>query len=346
MKAWLRMKNARATVDTPLMRNGGMLLKQLISSCNGECNPIRCFSAKELQTATNNYDKSRILLDDCVYRLYKGTLEGRPICIKKFHPYYNFQNRIQSIIDEIVVASQMSTHKNVLKLLGCSLETEIPILVYEFTESNGTLADTLYGSNERGLPPLPWKCRLKVAKDIAHAFAYLHTGFSRPIIHRDVTPDIFFLDQQNVAKLFDLSLCMSIPDGESHIQVSRIVGRKGYMAPEYAMHGRANEKSDVFSFGMLLLEILSGQSISCLNEKDDSPMWEHSARVKHYIKSNEFNKIVDPTILTEAGWPEKEQQLQDFTALAFRCISETEDDRPTMTDVAKQLRQIEQSATC
>ncbi|XP_057962374.1 serine/threonine-protein kinase ZRK1-like [Malania oleifera] len=264
--------------------------------------------------------------------------EGRPICIRKYLP-------ASSAIKEIVIASWMSNHKNVLKLLGCCLETEIPILVFDFAKIKGTLGRSLYGSYKPEWQPLPWKCRLKVAVEVANAVAYLHTALPTPIIHRDIKPENIFLDQSNFAKLYDFSLCIPIPEGETQVAVGDVSGTFGFLAPENITTYCLTEKADVYSFGMLLLVLLTGQRYFWrqfdLNEAD---LVELSNATKYFVENNRLSEIVDPVVLKEvAGRPGMEQQLKDFATVVLRCINLTVEDRPTMIDAAKQLMQIEQS---
>ncbi|XP_057962363.1 serine/threonine-protein kinase ZRK1-like [Malania oleifera] len=389
MSACLRIKRKKeketdSRGQSSFIKNGGLLLEKLIAIRNEKRSPVRNFSAEQLKSATNNYDERQILHEAGDCKLYKGTLQDRPICIKKFvaqperlrsdvneiaiatrmsihkkddgyifykgtrqdkpvciKKFFPSSSKYVSLaINEIANASQVSAHKHVLKLLGCCLETEIPILVYEFVQ-NGTLSDRLYGSDRQ---PLPWKCRLRIARDIAHAVAYLHAAFSRPIIHRDIKPSNILLDQQNVAKLSDFSLCISIPEGKQRVK-DAVCGTIGFIAPEYATTGYISEKSDVFAFGVLLLVLLTAQIV--WDQKFlHNDFFLISGRVKYHVENNRFNEIVDSRILEETLWSGTEQQLQDFTALAFRCINENEEDRPTMINVAKILGQMEKSSHC
>lgn len=182
--------------------------------------------------------------------------------------------------------------------------------------------------------------------EIASAVAYLHVGFSRPVVSRDIKPTTIVLQEENVAQLFDFTLSLSIPEGETHINDSnRVIGTFGFMAPEYRTTGDFSEKSDVYSFGALLLELLTGKKISYSSHFDDGEDYRLQDLVKKYIENESFKEIVDPAIVGEEGlmWPEKEQQLLICTELAFKCLSESEGDRPTIVQVAKQLRQIYQS---
>ncbi|EEF49853.1 serine-threonine protein kinase, plant-type, putative [Ricinus communis] len=235
--------------EKALMRNGGILLEKSIAFNNGRGNPIRCFSVEELQTATNSYSQNNVIYEGGWHTHYKGFLRERPVIVKRYRT--NIHERVCPIND-IVFASEMSRHKNVLKLLGCCLESEIPILVFEYAEK-GNLHDYIYKTDSAS-----FRRRLKIAVDAANVIAYLHTAFPRPVVHRHITLSNVWLDEDSVAKVTDFSLSMSIPEGETHIE-DFVMGTCGYAAPEYARSGIFNEKIDVFSFGVLLLVLLTGQ---------------------------------------------------------------------------------------
>ncbi|XP_057961718.1 serine/threonine-protein kinase ZRK1-like isoform X2 [Malania oleifera] len=336
MSVCLRMKKKREARDeASFIKNGSMLMQELISFCNGKCNPIRNFTTKEIERVTNNYDTlSLCLARDC--RLYKGFLQDRPVFVKKFGGEFVVH---QFVVNSIVIGSRMSVHKNVLRLIGCCLEAQTPILVHEFAE-NGSLESSLCSSRGTHRQPLAWKCRLRIAMDIANVVAYLHTAFSRPIIHRDIRAASILLDKHNVAKLSDFSLCISIPDGESHVK-DVVRGRIGYIAPEYLNTGFVNEKVDVFAFGMLLFVLLIGQRWFCEDEHANVDSFVLSNLEGLDLENSLLSEVVDPSILEEEGWPGKEQQLQDLAALAFKCTNKKAEDRPMMMEVAKQLRQID-----
>ncbi|XVF06063.1 hypothetical protein REPUB_Repub06bG0016200 [Reevesia pubescens] len=126
-------------------------------------------------------------------------------------------------------------------------------IVYEYAGTKN-LSTCISATN---VEPLPWKCRLKIAVDLANAVAYLHTAFSRPVIHRDIKCSNIILDQNNVPKLIDFGLCISIPEGQSHV-LDALIGRSGFAAPEYLVRSYLTEKADVYHFGKLLFDLLSG----------------------------------------------------------------------------------------
>ncbi|XVF57461.1 hypothetical protein PTKIN_Ptkin06aG0207400 [Pterospermum kingtungense] len=315
--------------QTFFTKNGGVLLEELIAFCNGRSNPIRHFSAKELLRATDDYDRRRIFLENDGYQLYKGSLKDRPIIVKKYSDEHQ-PNRPNPYKD-IVIGSQMSVHKNVLKVLGCCLETEKPAIVYEFVGTR--ILSTCISATNQVPEPLPWKCRLSIAKDIANAIAYLHTAFSRPVIHRDIKSSNIILDQNNAPKLIDFGLSMSIPEGQSRVEGGSGGWRTKFIPPEYLVNGCITEKVDVYNFGMLLFELLSGQEPSFDLFMQDNVLHSRNR------SAEKLKNVVDRRI-TDEGF--EVEQLLGFKRLLLRCISHGEEDRPTMTEVAKELGLIHQ----
>lgn len=234
------------------MRNGAEVLEQVITSFNGNCNLIRTYSIKDLNKATNNFHHEGLLCWSSFYKLYKGIHDHHQISVKKFDESRE-RDLLKLIANEVAIASQMSNHKNVLKLLGCCLETEFPILVYEFPKNGNLRRDT----NDK----LPWLSKLRIATQVAHAVAYLHYGFSKMIVHRDLTTQHIFLDQDYVAKLSDFHNSLIIPEGETHVHAD-VCGTQGIVAPEIIPNGRHTEKVDVHNFGIVLFEILAGKRYS------------------------------------------------------------------------------------
>ena len=238
------------------MKNGEILLEKLITTFDGKRNPIRNFSSKELKLATNNYDTMNVIMGDGYFILYKGFLLDRQISVMKF--ISKSQQAYDSCINNIVFASQMC-HKHILKLIGCCLETEVPILVFESLVKYGTLGDHILNHHKCHLETLSWRQRLKIAMEISHTFAYLHVGFPRSIVYSSMSSSRFLLDEHYVPKLFDFSIAQCIPEGETQITDAKVVGFHGYVAPEHILSHLLDEKCDVYGFGSLLLELLSGQ---------------------------------------------------------------------------------------
>ena len=340
MNSCLKMKR-KAKEEAPFMKNGRLLLEELIAFCNGKSNPIRVFSAEELIRATNNYDQRQSFAWGGDFEFYKGSLEDRLVSIKKYpdRGFSVMEDTVLGIIKDIVVGSQMSVHQNVLKLLGCCLETKNPIIVYEFVGYK-TLSSCINPIDRTvQSEPLTWKCRLRIAMGMANAVAYLHTSFSRPVIHRDIRSATILLDENNIAKLIDFSLSISIPKGQLHVDTA-VRGRMGISAPEYVAKGYLTEKADVFSYGLFLLVLLAGWMLK-------TPKCSYSdsflpSLVKPYDEQDRLIEIVDPELLKERI---NQEQFLAFAQIALSCMSETAEDRPTMIDAAKQLRRIYESVS-
>ena len=313
------------------LRNGGLVLETLVASCNGRPIPIRTFSYQQLLLATNNFDPRLIIRKGLRCQVYKGSFEGRIISIK------NYNNNLSiftadEVLTNLGISAKMSAHKNILQLVGCCLETSIPALVFEYAQ-NGVLTDQILISQRQGTY-IMWQSRLKIARQIAHAISYLHTAFSRPIIHRDIKSANILLDHHDIPKLVNFELSISIPEGKTYVE-AQVRGTHGFACPSYIATGRVTEKADVYGFGMVLLEILSGQ---CLIDSDRS-----NASLVKYVRNRAINEIVDPAILAEKGGAGLESQLQDVLQLAFTCIELDPVIRPTMVDVTKELKRIERS---
>ncbi|XP_065851698.1 non-functional pseudokinase ZED1-like [Euphorbia lathyris] len=336
-----KVKKERGKDEKALIRNGGMLLEKLIALNNGRSNPIRCFSIKELNDATNNYDQDQVISNDEHYTMYKGFLQDRPVIVKK----YKGESFLENSINDIVFSSQMSVHNNVLKLLGCCLESNTPILVLEYAKRE-ILKYYVYRHYRTEFKPLTWKNRLKIAVDVANVIAYLHTAFRKPIVHRDLRISNIMLEEENMAKVNDFSFSMSIPEGETHI-IDTVKGTLGYMAPEYySSGGTFNEKIDVYSFGALLLVLLTGRKahervpIPCPSSTTDEYYYGLVDYVKKNVEKEKVDEILDPIIVEEEL---SRPRLKAFALLALQCTSICAEDRPEITDVGKQLGQMYRS---
>ena len=316
------------------MKNGGILLEELISSCKDKWryNPIRTYSAKEVLEATNHFQSH--FCHAFYYKWYKGTLDHRPVLFKKYE--CQFEDRAYH---DIAISSQMSSHRNVLKLLGCCLEFFHPILVYEYVDS-GPLNST--GGTGSNFAPLSCNTRLKVAKGIAHAITYLNTGFKRPIIHRDINPSNIFLDKDFIPKLCNFDRSIAIPEGETYAE-DKVIGTVGLLEPNYFRTRTVTEATDVYSFGVLLLILLTGKK--AFDRERDENQQMLCIYVADMAEEGRYIDILDPKILEEDGGNNeaRQLQLQTFLKLALRCIEKRREDRPLMIDATKELINIERS---
>ncbi|XP_047942879.1 putative wall-associated receptor kinase-like 11 [Salvia hispanica] len=191
-------------------RNGGLLLQQQTNK--GAFGKTKVFPAKELEVATDNFNESRIIGQGGQGTVYKGMLyDGKIIAIKKSKLVE--VNQLEQFINEGVILSQIN-HRNVVKLLGCCLETEVPLLVYDFMR-NGTLFDLIHDPSSEF--PCTWNMRLKIAADIAGAVAYLHSASFVPIYHKDIKSTNILLDEKFVVKVSDFGISRTIATYQTHL---------------------------------------------------------------------------------------------------------------------------------
>ncbi|KAK4718752.1 hypothetical protein R3W88_017090 [Solanum pinnatisectum] len=194
------------------LKNGSSVLEELLALCDGNCRiPIRYYTANETENAIHS--KSKMELPD-VY-MVTGLLDNRPVLIRFNRCQFN------NIHQDIAITAQMSHLKNVLRLIGCCLEFEGPVMVYAYVEGI-SLSDLLFKKgniNYLDRKSLLWENRLRVACDVASAIVFRHTEFTTPIIHREIKPHNVIIDENSgVAKIVDFSSSISLPPGELEIQ--------------------------------------------------------------------------------------------------------------------------------
>ncbi|KAG6716965.1 hypothetical protein I3842_04G074200 [Carya illinoinensis] len=254
--------------------------------------------------------------------------DGRIVAIKKSNVIDEV--KLQEFINEVVILSKIN-HRNVVKLLGCCLETEVPLLVYEFIP-NGTLAQYLNGQNEE-FPPT-WDMRLRIAIEVAGALFYLHSAASSPIYHRDIKSTNILLDEKYRAKIADFGISRSVAIDQTHLS-TLVHGTFGYVDPEYFQSSQFTDKSDVYSFGVVLAELLTGKkAISSTGMRDTKSL------ATFFVSSMEGNNlfdILDNQVLQEA----EKEKIITVANLARRCLNLKGRKRPTMREVAMELEAIQ-----
>ncbi|PIN23575.1 Serine/threonine protein kinase [Handroanthus impetiginosus] len=289
-------------------QNGGFLLKQQLSSEEGPMDSTKIFTAKELEKATNNYAEDRILGRGGNGTVYKGILpDKRIVAIKKSRVMD--QSQIGQFINEVVILTQVN-HRNVVKLLGCCLESEVPLLVYEYV-SNGTLFQHIH--SKEILSWLSWENRLRIASEAADALSYLHSAASIPIIHRDVKSANILLDEYYTAKISDFGASRLISLDKTEV-TTLVQGTLGYLDPAYFQTSQLTEKSDVYSFGVVLAELLTGERVVDVGRSQ-----EHPNLTGYFITALEENRlfqILEPRVVREGSL----EQLQAVAELIKRCL--------------------------
>ncbi|OAY24618.1 putative receptor-like protein kinase At4g00960 [Manihot esculenta] len=221
------------------------------------------FDIEAIRVATNNFCDDNKLGEGGFGTVYKGRLpDGPDIAVKRWSRNSK-QGDIEFKNEVLLVA--MLQHRNLVRLLGFCLQEKEKLLIYEFVP-NSSLDRYIFDSNKRLL--LDWSKRYKIIEGIARGILYLHQDSRTRIIHRDLKASNILLDEQMNPKISDFGTAKLSAVDQSQDATRRIVGTYGYMPPEYAMHGRFSVKSDVFSFGVLVLEIMSGQKAAHLRNGD------------------------------------------------------------------------------
>ncbi|XP_078154095.1 wall-associated receptor kinase 17-like [Carex rostrata] len=308
-------------------QNGGYLLQQRLAS-QGIDSETKIFTEKELEKATENYSENNILGQGGYGTIYKGTLSNlKVVAIKKSK--IEDENQIEQFINEIIILSQIN-HRNVVKLLGCCLETQVPLLVYEFVP-NGTLLHLIHGQNSGY--HLAWDSRLRISAEAAGALAYLHSAASFPIIHRDIKSSNILLDKNFTAKVSDFGASRSVPFDKTHL-TTLVQGTIGYLDPEYFYTSQLTEKSDVYSFGVVLAELLTGEKPISF----DRPEEFHNLAMYFTVAFDEGRllQVIDPPIESEAG----SEELYAIARLTKQCLNTKGEERPAMKEVCLELEAL------
>ncbi|KAL0012956.1 hypothetical protein SO802_000025 [Lithocarpus litseifolius] len=291
----------------------------------------RCFSFEELKKYTNKFSEENSIGSGGYGKVYRGTLPtGQPIAIKRAQ-----RESLQGgheFKTEIELLSRVH-HKNLVSLVGFCFDQGEQMLVYEYVP-NGTLKDSLSGKS--GIK-LDWMRRLKVALGAARGLAYLHELANPPIIHRDIKSANILLDERINAKVADFGLSKPMGDDERDHVTTQVKGTMGYLDPEYYMTQQLTEKSDVYSYGVVMLELVTARMP--IERGKYIVRVVQMAMDKTKVLYN-LHEILDPAI----GLQTSLKGLEKFVDLAMRCVEDSGANRPAMGDVVKEVENIMQIA--
>ncbi|XP_008803599.1 probable receptor-like serine/threonine-protein kinase At5g57670 [Phoenix dactylifera] len=282
----------------------------------------RCFSYEEIHKATDGFHQDNLVGRGGYAEVYRGLLEdGQVIAVKRLTRASTDEQKEKDFLQELGTIGHVR-HPNVSSLLGCCIDRDLH-LIFEFS-SHGSVSSNLHDENS---PPMAWKLRYNIAVGTARGLHYLHKGCQRRIIHRDIKASNILLTANFEPQISDFGLAKWLPSEWTHRAVAPIEGTFGCLAPEYFMHGVVDEKTDVFAFGVFLLEIISGR------KPVDGSHRSLLSWAKPYLSDGTTQKLVDPRLEEDYDMG----QLKRLTFIASLCIRATATWRPSMTEVLELL---------
>ncbi|XP_042479915.1 probable serine/threonine-protein kinase PBL16 [Macadamia integrifolia] len=303
-------------------------------------NPLIAFTYNELKIITDNFRQDYVLGGGGFGSVYKGFItddlrEGlKPLQVAvKVHDGDNSHQGHREWLAEVIFLGQLS-HPNLVKLVGYCCEDDYRVLIYEYM-ARGSVEKNLFS---RVLLPLPWAIRMKIAFGAAKGLAFLHEA-EKPVIYRDFKTSNILLDQDYNAKLSDFGLAKDGPVGDKTHVSTRIMGTYGYAAPEYIMTGHLTPRSDVYSFGIVLLELLTGRK----SLDKSRPAREQNLADWALPLLGEKKKvlnIIDPRL--DGEYPVK--AIHKAAKLSYHCLNRNPKARPLMRDIVDSLEPLQVSA--
>lgn len=300
---------------------------------------LKSFSFTDLKNATKNFRSETLLGEGGFGCVFKGWIDlntfaptkpgsGVVVAVKKLKPE-SCQGH-KEWLTEVTYLGQLH-HDNLVKLIGYCSESDNRLLVYEFMPK-GSLEQHLF---RKGVQPITWTMRMNIAIDVARGLSFLH-GLDANVIYRDLKASNVLLDSDYNAKLSDFGLARDGPTGDNTHVSTKVLGTRGYAAPEYVATGHLTPKSDVYSYGVVLLELLSGRR--ALDEErggfDDETLVDWAK--PFLIDSRRVLRIMD----TRLGGQYSKKAAQAAAALALQCLHTDPRNRPPMTDVLATLEKL------
>ncbi|WOK93779.1 hypothetical protein Cni_G02480 [Canna indica] len=289
----------------------------------------RAFSLKELQSATNNFNYDNKIGEGGFGSVYWGQLwDGSQIAVKRLKAW-SHKAELEFAV-EVQILGKVR-HKNLLSLRGYCAEGQERLIVYDYMP-NLSLISHLHGQNSAECL-LDWGRRMSIAIGSAEGIAYLHHHATPHIIHRDIKASNVLLDSDFQARVADFGFAKLIPDGATHVTTG-VKGTLGYLAPEYAMYGKASESCDVYSFGIVLLELASGKKPIEKKFKEENwalPITEWALTL---AREKKFKEIADPKL----NGNYVEEELTRMVLVALVCAQSMPEKRLTMLEVVELLK--------
>ncbi|KAF3454403.1 hypothetical protein FNV43_RR04850 [Rhamnella rubrinervis] len=312
-------RKSRKESESPLLNNIYNFKSSLVN-----------FTLSELQTATGNFSDENLIGKGGYAKVYKGCLRNGQLVAVKRLTKGTADEKTAGFLSELGIIAHVD-HPNTAKLIGCGIEGGM-YLVFQLS-TLGSLGSLLHGSKDN---ELDWSKRYKVALGTADGLLYLHENCKKRIIHRDIKADNILLTQDYEPQICDFGLAKWLPEQWTHHNVSKFEGTFGYFAPEYFMHGIVDEKTDVYSFGVLLLEIITGRrAVDHLQQS--LVIW-----AKPLLDSNSIKELVDPSL----GENYNSEEIDRVVLTASLCIEQSPILRPRMSQVVILLRGDEYVAEC
>ncbi|XP_031252034.1 receptor-like cytosolic serine/threonine-protein kinase RBK2 [Pistacia vera] len=282
------------------------------------------FSFLDLQAATNGFSPENLIGQGGYAEVYKGELsDGQHVAIKRLTKG-SPEEMTMDFLSELGIIVHVD-HPNIAKLIGYGVEGGMHLVLQ--LSPHGSLASLLYGSKEK----LDWDIRFKIAVGTASGLTYLHEGCQRRIIHKDIKASNILLTEDFEPQISDFGLSKWLPDQWTHHTVSKVEGTFGYLPPELFMHGIVDEKTDVYGYGVLLLELITGKQ-AVDGSQTSLVMW-----AKPLIQKNSMKKLADPAL----GDAYDLDQLQRLALTAFMCVHQSSNHRPQMSQVVQHLKSAE-----
>jgi serine/threonine protein kinase len=296
-------------------KNGGPILEK--------AKIIKLFKKEDLKEIL----KSKNLIGKGGFgEVYKGILDNNVVAVKK--PINGNVLENEQFANEVIIQSQI-IHKNIVRLIGCCLEVNVPMLVYEFIPK-GNLEDILH--SDKNVVPLNIDVRLSIAAQSADGLAYMHSKTSNKILHGDVKPANILLDENFIPKISDFGISRLIARDKEH--ADNVIGDRSYMDPVYMQTGLLTEKSDVYSFGVVILELICREKATYSNNNN---------LVRNFLKAQKEKRVAElfdnEIILSSSDL----ELLHSLARITVECLNLDVDQRPSMIEVAESLLLLNRS---